>query len=368
MSRRSDFFKAVHRKQPERIPYYFCMCRSLEEKFVKKYGITDYRDYFEIPIREVFLKPTGRDIRGVYGRYTGGLSDEYSVNEWGVGIKKGSVGHFFTMKGPLEKADNIGEVKELPFPDFLDDYRWEGVKESIDDYKSRDYVTMSGIYGDADVGVTGKHTRVPAFIDIFESSWYLRGLLFFPSIINPVAIVILWSFIYNKQWGLLNNLLSAVGLGALQTTWTAPDKLFWAILVALVWMYTGFYCVILLAALDRIPADHLEAAEIEGASEFTKFFKIKVPLIWDVLVTSLILWGITAIKEFSLLYACGGGIDLPPDGAQNLAVFMYVTAFGKRVSIFRMGYSTSMGIVMFLMVVVLVAVISLVTRRESVEY
>ncbi len=195
-----------------------------------------------------------------------------------------------------------------------------------------------------------------------------RAIIFFPAVINPVAIAILWSFIYNKQWGLLNGILGGIGLKSLQQTWTSPDNLFWAILFVLVWTYTGFFCVILLAALDRIPKGLIEAAQIEGANEVIIFFTIKLQLIWDVLITSMILWGITAIKEFAVLYAWGGSVATPPDGVQNLAIYMYITAFGKRISIYRMGYATSMGVLMFLMVVVLYLAIYLPTKRETVEY
>lgn len=195
---------------------------------------------------------------------------------------------------------------------------------------------------------------------------FFRALIFFPSVVSPIAIAILWTFIYNDKWGLLNNLLALVGLEG--HTWMAPKTLFWAILVAMVWMYTGFYCVILLAALDRVPQQHIEAATLDGASEFTIFFKIKLPLIWDVLVTALTLWGINSIKEFALLFAWGGGIDIPQPGATNLAVRMFVTAFGKRVTIYRMGYSTAMGVLMFLLVAVIVLLISRLTKRDKLEY
>lgn len=197
---------------------------------------------------------------------------------------------------------------------------------------------------------------------------FFRALIFFPAVINPIAIAILWSFIYNNKWGLLNNFLALIGLEGLQRSWMAPEYLFWAILAAMVWMYSGFYCVILLAALDRVPPGHIEAAQLEGASEFVIFFKIKIPLIWDVLVTALTLWGINSVKEFALLYAWGGGIDIPQPGATNLAVRMFVTAFGKRVTIYRMGYSTAMGVLMFLIVVVLVILIGFATKRERLEY
>jgi ABC-type sugar transport system permease subunit len=197
---------------------------------------------------------------------------------------------------------------------------------------------------------------------------FIRALVFFPIVINPVAIAIFWSFVYNYKWGLLNNLLKAVGLGAFQQIWSGPTTLFWSVIVALVWMYTGFYCLILLSALDRVPMGLIESAHLDGANEFIIFFKIKIPLIWDSLIIAIILWGITAIKEFSLLFAWGGGIDIPPDGVTNLAVKMYITAFGKRVTIYRMGYSTAMGVVMFVLVVVIVLIISRLMKRDSLEY
>ncbi|MEG1407698.1 MAG: sugar ABC transporter permease, partial [Ruthenibacterium sp.] len=98
---------------------------------------------------------------------------------------------------------------------------------------------------------------------------FFRALIFFPAVINPIAIAVLWTFIYNNKWGLLNNFLALVGLESWQKAWMDPSILFWAILVAMVWMYSGFYCVILLAALDRVPQSHIEAAMLEGAGEFT---------------------------------------------------------------------------------------------------
>jgi len=196
-----------------------------------------------------------------------------------------------------------------------------------------------------------------------------RALLFFPTIVNPIAVAIFWNFIYNQKSGLLNNFLSLIGLDSLRRMWMDPAHLFYSILAALVWAGTGFYCVILLAALDRVPIGHIEAARLEGASEITIFFRIKLPLIADVLATALTLWCINSIKEFALLYAWGGGIDIPQDGATNIAVRMYVTAFGKRVTVYRMGYATTMGIVMFLMVAVAVLAVTLIIRkRDRLEY
>jgi len=78
----------------------------------------------------------------------------------------------------------------------------------------------------------------------------------------------------------------------------------------------------LVAGLDRVPVQLLEAADIEGANELHKFFMIKLPLIRDVLTTAIIMWCIAAVKEFALFYTWGG-ISNPPEGLQNLAVRMY---------------------------------------------
>jgi len=197
----------------------------------------------------------------------------------------------------------------------------------------------------------------------------LRAVLFFPSVLSPVAVAVLWGFIYNRQWGLLNSILGAVGLGFLERTWSAPETLFWALLVAYVWMTTGLYCVILVAGLDRVPTTLLEAAEIEGAGELRKFFSIKLPLIRDIVTTAVILWCISAVKEFALFFAWGGGIDVPPEGAQNLAVRMYITAFGKRTLIYRMGYATTIGVLMFVLIGVIVLCVYMANRRrDTIEY
>ena len=196
----------------------------------------------------------------------------------------------------------------------------------------------------------------------------MRALIFLPAIINPIAVAILWSFIYNQKWGLLNNLLTSVGLKSWARAWMAPDTMFPSILAALIWTYTGFYCVIILAALDRIPDSYIEAAKLDGASEVQTFFRIKLPMIRGVLATAVTLWVITAVKEFALLFAWGGGVDIPPAGATNLAVRMYITAFGRRVTIYRMGYATAMGVIMFLIVAVSVLLVSRLLKSDSLEY
>lgn len=195
----------------------------------------------------------------------------------------------------------------------------------------------------------------------------MRAIIFFPAIISPVAVSVLWSFIL-KNDGLFNSVLNFIGLENLVHVWTETGMLKWSIIVVLAWVYSGFYCVILLAALDRIPQELVEAARLAGANEVQIFFKIKIPMIKDILATAMTLWCIDAVKQFGVLYAWGGGVSVPPEDVTNLAIKMYITAFGRRVTIYRMGYATAMGVIMFALVAIMVFLISKIMKSDPFEY
>ena len=72
--------------------------------------------------------------------------------------------------------------------------------------------------------------------------------------------------------------------------WTGPDLIFGAVLAAIAWTYVGFYLVILLSSVEKIPSDYYDAARIDGAGRVRIFFSIIIPLIWDVLVVAVVLW------------------------------------------------------------------------------
>jgi len=174
MSRRDNFYKTISREKTDTPPYFLSMCSDLVHEFKQKYGDIDYRDEFDIPIREVFIGPTRLDIKERFKDWTDDMPPGCEINEWGVGMQRGGTAHFYKMLHPLAGRLTAEDIEALPFPDFTADYRWESVKEQIAELKSRDYIAMSGIYGGADSGLGGG--TIPAFIDIFESSWYLCGL------------------------------------------------------------------------------------------------------------------------------------------------------------------------------------------------
>ncbi len=194
-----------------------------------------------------------------------------------------------------------------------------------------------------------------------------RAVIFYPNVVAPIALATFWGFILNPRFGLLNGLLRSMGLESWTQTWTGPDLVFWSILAALIWTYVGFYMVMLMSGVDKIPPDFYDAARIAGASRPQIFFRIVIPLIWDVLVIAIVLWIIISIKMFEFMFAFSGGLSAPMEVWTN-ALYMFMLTFGQRVAIYRMGYGTAVAVTMLFMVIVFSGVARLLMRREKVEF
>jgi ABC-type sugar transport system permease subunit len=194
-----------------------------------------------------------------------------------------------------------------------------------------------------------------------------RALIFMPNVIAAIALTTFWSFVFTPRYGLLTNLLKAMGLSSIASfPWTAPENIVWSMMVGLVWISTGFYTILILAGADKIPKDIFEAARLEGASNRQMFRYITLPMIWDVIAITLVLWMIGTIRVFEFPYAFGG-----PNIDQNLytpAIYLYIMGFGQRAPIYQLGYATAIGVAMFIMTVVAVVIVRIVSRRDQAEF
>ena len=194
-----------------------------------------------------------------------------------------------------------------------------------------------------------------------------RLIFFLPNVVSVVALSAMWAYIYNPRYGLLNTAFKTVGLDGLgKTLWTSPDNIFWAMLAALVWVFTGFFLILLMAGVDRIPTDMYEAADLEGASLWQKFRFITVPMIWDVMTISFVIWIINAIKMFEFPFAFGF-LQVPQE-LYTLGIYLYVMGFGKRDPIYQLGYATAIGVVLLVMAFGLIVLVRVLLRRDRLEF
>ena len=135
-----------------------------------------------------------------------------------------------------------------------------------------------------------------------------RSLILIPWALPSVVIGLMWSWIYNPQVGLLNDLMLRLGLLQSAVPWLAnPDTSLYAIIMALVWQGFPFFAIMILAGLQTIPHSLYEAAEIDGASDWEQFWHITLPALKSVLVTAVMLRIIWVANSVDVIYVMTGG-------------------------------------------------------------
>ncbi|WP_062305720.1 carbohydrate ABC transporter permease [Alicyclobacillus sendaiensis] len=185
---------------------------------------------------------------------------------------------------------------------------------------------------------------------------------FLPLLFSSVAIAIVWSYILDPNFGLLNELLTKVGLGRLALDWLgSPSVVLWTVVAIVSWQYIPFHSLLYQSGRRQIPNSLYEAAIIDGANELQRFVYITVPQLKYTFITSTTLMLTGSLTFFDLIYILTNG---GPDNASNvLAVNMYDTAFSKQ----QMGYGSVMAVVIALMGIVLSLMLTRFTGFTRME-
>jgi alpha-1,4-digalacturonate transport system permease protein len=179
---------------------------------------------------------------------------------------------------------------------------------------------------------------------------FWRGVFFYPVLLSPVVVALIWKWILQSQ-GLLNGLL--VGVGAQPTEWltSASWMFFWVILVT-IWAHMGFYTLIVLAGLQAIPKDLYDAAQMDSAKPGRVFWKITLPLLMPNLLVVIVLAMIKAVQTFDEVFVLTGG---GPGSATTFIVqFIYETGFAHAIHQYGLAAAASLILAGALLVLTLV--------------
>lgn len=195
---------------------------------------------------------------------------------------------------------------------------------------------------------------------------FFRIAFFFPQVMSVVVVAVLWSFIYHPTIGLLNGFLQAIGISGAQNFPWLGDRgtVFGAVLAMVVWQSVGFYMVLFVAGMQGIPPEFYEAAELDGANSWVKFWNVTVPLLWDTIRTAIVFLAIGAMDLFAPVTVMTNGTGGPSRAADVVPTYLYSTAFSDG----QFGYATAMGLVLLILVFVLSVVSLRFTSRESFEF
>lgn len=178
-----------------------------------------------------------------------------------------------------------------------------------------------------------------------RGSTIFRFVYFLPVIISLTITGLLWSMIYEPNFGILNETLRALGLKSLTQLWLADRSLVLpSIIVVSIWQSLGFYMMIFFAAMQSIPEDLYEAAAIDGANSLQRFRFVTVPMLRNTIIVVIVLNTINGVKSFDQVWVMTAGG--PNHASETLGTYLYRTAFGTLGSSNpQLGYATAIAMV-----------------------
>ncbi|NTI91252.1 sugar ABC transporter permease [Agrobacterium rhizogenes] len=214
---------------------------------------------------------------------------------------------------------------------------------------------------------TGLSVIAPVFLGtlaalIFDAQFplrgFLRGIFVMPMMATPVAIALVWTMMLHPQLGVLNYLLSFVGIGPQEWIYNQVSVIPSLVLVE-TWQWTPLVMLIVLGGLAAVPREPYESAEIDGANVWQKFRYLTLPMIAPFLMIAVIIRSIDAVKSFDIIYAMTQGG--PGTASETINIYLYNTAF----SYYDIGYGSAMAVVFFILIVSLSFVLLMARQRAN---
>jgi len=184
----------------------------------------------------------------------------------------------------------------------------------------------------------------------------LRGIFTMPMMATPVAVALVWTMMFHPQQGVLNYLLSLVGLPAslwvYSPTWVIPS-----LVLVEIWHWTPLVMLIILGGLAALPTEPYESARLDGASEWQLFRYITLPLIAPFLVVAAVIRTIDALKAFDTIYVISQGG--PGTASETINLYLYLQAF----AFYNVGNASAVVVVFFAIILALALLLLYVRQR-----
>lgn len=200
---------------------------------------------------------------------------------------------------------------------------------------------------------------------------FYRSAIFIPTILSFVIVGFAWKLILSPIWGIAPDMLAAVGLKSLYAPWLGKEEYALTTLALVsVWQFIGIPMMLIYAALLSIPEEILEAAEVEGITGMSAFWKIKLPLILPSIGIISILTFVGNFNAFDLIYAAQGALAGPDFSTDILGTFMYRTFFGFQLQLGdpHMGSAIATGMFAIILTGVCIYLFLIQTRIRRYQF
>ncbi|QJD82677.1 carbohydrate ABC transporter permease [Cohnella herbarum] len=260
-----------------------------------------------------------------------GMSAYYSVMNWDGIQPMAFVG-----------IDNYTEI-------FKDDIFWMTVKNNV-------FIMLTGIVGQIPAGL---------FLALLlnrkmRGAGFFRTIGFLPVVISSVMVSLIWGMVYNTEYGMLNSILSSIGLESWRQNWLGDTS--WSLIsisITYIWQNCGLFMVIFLAALQNIPTEVNEAAELDGATGFKKSMLITIPMIRGTILVTAVYSISNSFRVFDLIQIMTGGG--PAHVTEVMTIYMYNNAFMNM----RFGYGSAVSVLILLFSLIVVSIVNRVAKEKD---
>jgi multiple sugar transport system permease protein len=196
---------------------------------------------------------------------------------------------------------------------------------------------------------------------VFHREFPFRGLLrtifVMPMMATPVAVALVWTMMFHPQLGVLNYLLSLVGIGPQPWVYD-PNTVIPTLILVEVWHWTPLVMLIVLGGLAGLPKEPYESALIDGANAWHMFRHITLPLVWPFIMVAIVIRTIDALKAFDTIFVITQGG--PGTASETLNIFLYLQAF----QFYNVGYASAVVLVFFVIIIAL-SLLLLYARQQT---
>ena len=192
-----------------------------------------------------------------------------------------------------------------------------------------------------------------------------RAIIYLPNVVSAVALATMWTqYVFQSKYGLFNNIIRAFGGRAIN--WLGPDMKFWSMLIAFIFGSVGYYMLIFLSGIERIPTDIYEAATIDGAGKGSKFRYITLPLLRGVFKTNLTFWTINTITFFvwSKMFS---PVDSELSTVSPVVHMMNLVFGGKATTGTFAGRGAAVGVLLAICVMLTFGIFNLCIKDDDIE-
>ena len=197
--------------------------------------------------------------------------------------------------------------------------------------------------------------------EAFRGRNLLRGVVLFPYMIPTIVAVILWKWLLNDSYGLVNHLLMSAGMVRAPVAWLGPDYIMASLIVTSVWQFFPFVVVTYLARLQTIPPELYEAATVDGASAWRRFVHVTLPQTASVLFVIVLLRSIWMFTKFDTVWLMAGD-----GGVSRYIRTLPVYAYARSFTYLQAGMGAALAVIMFAMLLAATAVYFRAFRSEEV--